>query len=149
MEASSSYAEYQEVYLLISIILLLPVLLWPVMLMTNITLKPSINFASYWQMASVSLLVVATTADSMLTVFANKSQSLFLFTVWILGIGLLGTWAINEPDFNIILGLLFFIHSSRSARLLWRGSSDWWLWPAWIRDILACVAVFLWPLYLA
>lgn len=129
--------------------LLLPVLLWPAMLLSGMILNPDADIISHWRIAAAALLLIATAVDSMLSVHADRPKSLIPLAAWLIGMGLWAAWACNQADGHLMLGLLFFIHASRSARRLWHGSSDWWLWPAWIRDTLACLAIFLWPWYLA
>jgi hypothetical protein len=138
-----------EVYLLVSGVLLLPVLLWPAMLLTGLALNPGANIAGHWRVASAAVLLIAVAVDSMLVVNADRPRSLIPLVAWLIGMGLWGAWACNEATGYLILGSLFFIHSLRSATRLWQGTSDWWLWPAWSRDILACLALFLWPRILA
>jgi len=147
--ASPAKTTRLEVYLLVSAVLLLPVLLWPAMLLTSLALNPGVNIGGHWRVASAAMLLVAVAVDSMLVVNADKPNSLLPLTAWLIGMGLWAAWACNEAAGYLILGALFFIHSLRSATRLWKGTSDWWLWPAWGRDILACLALFLWPRILA
>jgi hypothetical protein len=138
-----------DVYLLVSAVLLLPVLLWPAMLLTGLALNPGANIVGHWRVAAAAMLLVAVSVDSMLAAYADRPRSLIPLAAWLIGMGLWGAWACNEPAGHLILGTLFFIHSLRSAYRLWKGSAEWWLWPAWGRDMIACLALFLWPGILA
>lgn len=143
--ASPAKATYLETYLLVSVVLLLPVLLWPALLLSGLALNPGANVIGHWRVAAAALLLTTVAIDSMLAASADKTRSMIPLVAWLIGMGLWGAWACNESDGHLFLGTLFFIHSLRPARRLWQGSHEWWLWPAWTRDMLACLALFLWP----
>ena len=138
-----------DIYLLVSGVLLLPVLLWPAMLLSGLALNPGANIVGHWRVAAAAMLMIAVAVDSMLAANTDRPRSLIPLAAWLVGMGLWGAWACNEANGHLILGTLFFIHTLRSARRLWQGASEWWLWPAWGRDMLACLAMFLWPWVLA
>ena len=147
--ASPAKIAYLDIYLLVSTVLLLPVLLWPALLLSGLALNPGANIIGHWRVAALALLLTTMAVDSMLAASADRPRSLIPLAAWLIGMGLWGAWACNETDGHLLLGILFFIHSLRPARRLWQGSREWWLWPAWARDVLACLALFLWPWMLA
>jgi hypothetical protein len=146
MSASSAVARARlHTYLLVSAALLLPVLAWPALMLTDVAMNPAADIAGHWRLAATALLLVAVASDSLLAAHANRSDSLVPVAAWLVGMGLWGPWACSRAGGHWLLGVLFFIHALRPAHRLWRGATDWWLWPAWGRDVLAATALFLWP----
>lgn len=149
MHASAAVARTRlHTYLLVSAVLLLPVLAWPVLLLTDVAMNPAADIAGHWRLAATALLLVAATGDSLLATWTEGGRALIPAAAWMIGMGLWGPWAASRSGGHWLLGALFFIHALRPAIRLWRGGRDWWLWPAWGRDILAAGALFLWPWWL-
>jgi hypothetical protein len=149
MDASPAVARARlHTYLLVSAVLLLPVLTWPALLLTDVSMNPAADVGGHWRLAATALLLVAAASDSLLAAQSEPGRALVPIAAWLVGMGLWAPWACSHTGGHWLLGVLFFMHALRPAARLWRGGSDWWLWPAWGRDMLAAMALFLWPWFL-
>jgi len=139
-----------QVYTAISAALLAPVLLWPALLIfsSDSIMQPLYSIHLLWLMMASALLICAVTADSIIN---YKSHSLWpaVASAWIL-ITIMGisiVWRL--PSGSWILALLFATHSFRASVTIWGDKHQHWhLWPAWWRDSIAALALFIWPLLL-
>ena len=130
-------------YLLISLALAIPVMLWPLPLFIGMTSVVDATIEKSWLIAVSALLVAATVADSIIA-GASSLQQMLLHTTWVIITVAVISVALRESGGAYLLGMMFFLHSLRSAAGLWNHSSGWWLWPAWLRDAGVALAIFLW-----
>lgn len=139
---------HKSTYILVSVMLSVPVFFWPLLIFIGMTPSFGVDVVAYWLLAAGVVLVAAVVADSVLL-----GCSTYLLSVssmlWVLAATYTVALAIRHDESAWLLGLLFLLHSFRSAYLMWQGRSDWWLWPAWCRDMALSVAVFgslsFWP----
>jgi len=134
------------VYIAISATLLLPVLLWPILpAFTDNGLNADQNIHQIWLIMAALLLICAVTADSMINYRPDTLWPAFACS-WILLATLGISTALRLPAGGWLLALMFAIHSLRAMYALWRNKQHWHLWPAWGRDTLASVALFIWSM---
>jgi hypothetical protein len=128
-------------YFLISLALAVPVMFLPLSLL----ITPTIGVAAEksWLIAACLLLLAAVVSDSVLAGAASLRQML-LHTIWISTTVAVVSLVLRESEGAYLLGTMFFLHALRSATSLWRHGSDWWLWPAWLRDTGMALSIFLW-----
>jgi len=141
--ASDQGVQPDFVYSAISIALLLPVVFWPLTLWGTASLDPAMNVKQIWIAAGIVLLLCATTADSILAYKAHTLAPLFA-AFWILIASLTATLALRWESGVYILAGVFAAHAVRSGYKLWNHQQAWWLWPAWLRDMLASLSYFIW-----
>lgn len=127
-------------YTAVSFALLVPVLVWPVFWWHN---DATLDIADIWQIAAASLLLSAIAVDSVLG-FRQSAMAPFLAAGWILFGSLAVSMALRSSDGAYLIACLFALHALRSASRLWQHDISWWLWPAWGRDSLAALGMFVW-----
>jgi hypothetical protein len=128
-------------YLLISLLLAVPVMFLPLSLLITPTMDVVVEKS--WLIAACLLLLAAAVSDSVLAGVTSLRQML-LHTIWISIIVAVVSLALRESEGVYLLGMMFFLHALRSGISLWRHSSGWWLWPAWVRDMSMALSIFLW-----
>lgn len=133
-------------YILIHTVLFLPVLLWP--LPTLIFNNPMLHdiFIPTWFICIIIQLLVAVGMDSMLYQVSSFKQALDT-TLWVALMAMLSVSTLQKDESAWIFGILFLIHSLRSASKLIQAEkhpSSWWLWLAWGRDITTAFTFFVW-----
>jgi len=65
-------------------------------------------------------------------------------TLWITIYAIISASLLSQGGSAILFAALFFIHSFRSGyRLFITPSLNWWLWPAWTRDVCAAQTILL------
>ena len=131
-------------YAAVSGALLIPVLVWPLQSIGS----GSADFASIWVITASVLLLCAVTADSILYHQPNSLWPYFT-TAWILTTSFIVSLALRSEPGIYILAIMFCLHAARSARRLWHGADNWWLWAACARDALAALAIFAWIIVIA
>lgn len=127
-------------YSAVSFALLVPVLVWPVFWWRN---DATIDIADIWQIAAASLLLSGIAVDSVLG-FRHSAIAPFFAAGWVLFGSLAVSMALRANDGSYLIACLFALHALRSGYRLWQHDSSWWLWPAWGRDSLAAVGMFVW-----
>jgi hypothetical protein len=128
------------IYVLIFAVMLLPVVLWPVAEMCSFQLTQSAIVGHKWFLYTAVVIVIVVITDSILSVERTILERL-LWVVAIVG-GMAYEMFVSGSFY--VMGSMFAFHSMRSAALLWRGTDDWWLWPAWIRDSGTAIVLYLW-----
>lgn len=141
-----SFSHLRLTYILISLIMFLPVLLWPVPVLLSYNpmlpeaLKPT------WFLSAVLLLTTAVCIDTILYGISNIKQAIDA-TLWITLFAMISIASLQN-QYNIwFIAILFLIHSLRSANHLFsaqKRSGMWWLWLAWSRDTLTALSIFIW-----
>ena len=129
-------------YILLSLALTIPVMFWPLPLFVGITSVVDGTIEKNWLIAASLLLFLATVADSVIA-GASSLQQMLLHATWVIIAVAVILVALREFGGTYLLGMMFFMHSLRSATGLWNHSSGWWLWPAWLRDTGVALAIFL------
>jgi len=130
-------------YLLISLALAIPVLVWPLALFIGSASESGGIVEKNWLISASLLLLAATVSDSVLASVTSLRQML-QHCVWIAITVAVISVVLRESAAVHLLGVMFFLHAMRSAIALWHDSSNWWLWPAWIRDVVVALSIFLW-----
>ncbi len=138
---------HQQVYLWVSIALLLPVLLWPLFLIFGFTPAFGISIEQNWVIAASCLLMAATVADSILS-YRQQLLHAVISAIWIMVISSVITLVIRNEAMTWLLAVLFFLRSLHTMLPLWKHQTNesvaWWQWIAWWRDSTASFAIFLW-----
>jgi len=133
-------------YILISVIMFLPVLLWPVpILLSNNPMLPE-ALKSTWFLSAVLLLTTAVCMDTILYGISSIKQAIDA-TLWITLFSIIAVSALQNQHNIWIISILFLTHALRSANHLLntqKTSDMWWLWLAWSRDMLAAVSILIW-----
>lgn len=137
---------YAQIYITISLALALPVLLWPLAWLSDNWLETGPEIQRRWLAAAVCLLITAVVADSILSGMRSNREVLY-GSAWIIFSSLIAGLAFRTPFGTFLIANLFCLHALRSGIQLWRGEQQWWLWPAWIRDIGAALVLFGWQAY--
>lgn len=152
MTAEADRSHGPEVYIWLSIILLLPVLLTPVALMSN-TSSPvfGVDFEARWLLIAGCLFLIITAADSTLFLldrYHRNNTITFWFALnagfWVFAASVVVPYTVYHPAEAQMLAILFALHAWRSGSALWRRQSQWWLWYAWWRDICCSIGMLLW-----
>lgn len=146
MTTSESAPGPKLTYSAVSAALLVPVLIWPVFWWHDGGLNPGLDLATIWQLAAATLLLSAIAVDSVLN-FRHDHLSPFFAAGWVLFGTLAVSTALRADNASFLIACLFALHALRSAARLWQHETSWWLWPAWCRDSLAALGMFVW-LYL-
>lgn len=128
-------------YFLISLALAVPVMFLPLSLLITPTMDVAVEKS--WLIAACLLLLAAAVSDSVLAGVASFRQML-LHAIWISTTVAVVSLVLRESEGAYLLGMMFFLHALRSGTSLWRHSSDWWLWPAWLRDMSMALSIFIW-----
>lgn len=131
----------KSAYIAINIILIAPVILWP--LPTLFFDNPMLTDAIIpkWHLSIIILLIAATVMDSMLYSINNTRQVIYT-TLWIFVVSIL---SLKYQDNTWLLALLFLAHSFRTAYDIMLDKQDyWWLKLSWARDIIASLWLLFW-----
>jgi len=127
----------------------LPVLVWPALWLRQGLFDPALNFTLLWTVAAALLLLSAATADSLLAYRAD-GRGLLMVSLWMTGCLFWALLAVQHAQGAWLLALAFAVHALRSACDLWRNDAHrWWSWPAWWRDVLTALGMFVWLMLLA
>lgn len=119
---------------MITLVLTAPVVLWPLFLSQDISQIAYVQVYERWTISMAILLLVAVTADSVLAGF-NRFTDLLFSLLWIVGAGMLITFALHSDRGGYLLAAALAAHGFRSVPAIWYGRNDqWWRWPAWLRD---------------
>ena len=131
-------------YILISIAMYLPVLLWPLPLVLYDNPMLAENIAPTWFLSSALFLLCVVSMDSMLYVF-NKQKHALDAMIWVSMFTLMAVFAFQNQHNIWFIAILFFTHALRSGYLLLIGGNNhWWLWTAWTRDISTAITILMW-----
>lgn len=132
----------RQAYVWISVALAMPVLLWPVLL---VTASPEAYMAvtENWLLAAASLLLAAVVADSVLEGAAH-ARVVLVGAIWVLLVSALIPFINHDPRAGWLLAVLFALHALRSAVPLWQQREQWWHWYAWLRDGAMALVMFYW-----
>ena len=133
-------------YLLISLALAVPVMIWPLPLSAGMISDVDGSVEKSWLIAISLLLLAAIITDSVIA-GTTSLQQMLLHSIWIAITIAAVTLVLRESGTAYLLGVMFFLHTLRSASSLWRDSSGWWLWPAWLRDTGMALTIFLWLVF--
>ena len=138
-------------YILTHTVLFLPVLLWP--LPTLIFQNPMLYdiFIPTWLTCIVIQLLVAVAMDSMLYKITSFKQAIDA-TLWVSLMTMFSISTLQKHESAWVFGVLFLVHSLRSASKLIHSQhqqTSWWLWLAWGRDITSAVIILVWSAILA
>ena len=140
----------RSAYILISFIMFMPVLFWPVPLLlydypvvtaTNI-LKPT------WFLSISLLLMTVVSIDSILYGIKSRTQAIFAM-LWISTLAMISIIALQNNNHSWLLAVLFLTHSFRSGYRLFfiqKKVPVWLLGLAWGRDITTSLTIFFWLL---
>lgn len=134
-------------YSAVSFALLVPVLVWPLFWWGEASLNPGLNIGQVWLLAAATLLLSAIAVDSVLH-YRSDHLSPFFAAGWILFGTLAVSTALRSEQGGFLIACLFALHAIRSGIHLWRQEQEWWLWPAWTRDTLAALGMFVWQILL-
>ncbi len=137
-------------YILTHTVLFVPVLLWP--LPTLIFQNPMLYdiFIPTWLTCIVIQLLVAVAMDSMLYQISSFKQAIDA-TLWVSLMAMFSISTLQKDESAWVFGILFLVHSLRSAsKLMQTGQTQtsWWLWLAWGRDITSAIIILLWSFVL-
>jgi hypothetical protein len=144
--SDSNQALLGRLYVLISLMVAVPVLSWPMAFgRLHLEVLDWVAPVDLWRLALVSMVLVVIVADTMLAGVGNR-VSMMMAAAWVAGSYLAAFLALQMPVMMgvYVLACLLAIHSARSAWRLWSGGRKWWLWPAWIRDTAVSFGVFAW-----
>ena len=134
-------------YAYFSLTLTLPVIAWPFIYQF---LYPSFsdNFYFSWIVSACMALLIAVVADSIC--FGTTSLRVTVVSLaWLLLAILFVAISLSHGNSIYLIALMYFLHSLRSCLDLWCGRGRWWSWPAWTRDSLTSLILFLWQPFLA
>ncbi|MFC1545864.1 hypothetical protein ACFL4I_00415 [Pseudomonadota bacterium] len=130
-------------YLLIWLAVTIPIMFWPLPLFVGMTSAVVGTIEKIWLIAICALLLSAAVSDSVINGTRSPLQMLGdALWVMISVAVILGVFRASAGAY--LLGMMFFLHSLRSASGLWSHNSGWWLWPAWLRDTGMALAIFFW-----
>ncbi|MDQ6963061.1 MAG: hypothetical protein Q9M28_11155 [Mariprofundaceae bacterium] len=155
-----SQQSFRQLYIMMSIFLAVPIILLPINVyipLLNITASASLDF---WLLLALILLIVSSVSDSLLGGM-RSTASMSIGVMWMSTTIMIGSQCILAPqahfilhgliyipDGSVVLASLFALHGLRHAPMIWqREITDWWAYPAWIRDNAIAVTMFGW-LYL-
>ncbi|MDX8403148.1 MAG: hypothetical protein R8K54_01915 [Mariprofundaceae bacterium] len=130
-------------YVLVSFLLAIPVLLWPLSWVAGLEPSFGTNVAENWLISATVMLLAVTVADSIFSGVASVRQALD-HTAWVVVTAAVIPTVLHASNSAYLLGAMFFIHSLRSFFSLWHWVDQWWLWPAWIRDSSMAMLLLLW-----
>jgi len=131
-------------YVLVCLLLILPVIMMP--LTTWLSGNPTLSEYVYasWLSSVAILLMVSVSFDTFLYGVRNRNEAINA-ALWIAIYAMFTVSALSETGNALLLALMLFIHTIRSGlRLFRKPNPDWWLWPAWCRDILSTLAILFW-----
>jgi len=144
--SDSNRALRSRLYILISLMLAVPVLSWPLAFgRMHLQVVDWVQPVDLWRFALVCMLLVVVMADTMLA-GVSKRVSMMMAAVWIVGSYMAAFLSLQLPVTMgvYMLACVLVMHAGRSAWRLWSGRRDWWLWPAWTRDTVVSFGVFAW-----
>jgi len=119
-------------YILISIMMLMPILIWPVpMLLFDNPMLPE-KLAPSWFLSIALCLLVIVSIDTMLYGIASFKQAIDA-TLWV-SIAAICTMPAVQDQSIVLFALFFGVHALRSGCRLFMHQTHWWLWLAWSRD---------------
>ena len=144
--SAENQALMARLYILISLMLAVPVLFWPIAFgRLHLELLDFVQPLDLWRLGLVSMVLIVAVADTMLA-GVGRRMSLMAAAAWIAGSYLAVFLSLQLPPMMgvYMLACLLGIHACRSAWHLWAGKRSWWLWPAWTRDTLVASGIFAW-----
>ena len=130
-------------YLLIWLAVTVPIMFWPLPLYVGMTSVAAGTVEKIWLIAICALLLSAAVFDSIIN-GARSSLQMLGDALWVMISVAVISGVFRESAGAYLLGMMFFLHSLRSASGLWSHHSGWWLWPAWLRDTGMALAIFFW-----
>lgn len=133
-------------YILISVVLFLPVLLWPLPILIFENPMLADLLLPTWLLCVALLLITSVTMDSMLYGLSNFKQVIDA-TLWVSFFAMIIISTLQKQDNAWLLGVFFLIHSLRAAFFLLKladKKKDWWLWLSWGRDTITATIIFFW-----
>lgn len=130
-------------YVLVSFLLAIPLLLWPLSLVVQLESSFAVTIANNWAVSVAVMLLAVTVIDSFFS-GAKSSGQLLAHVAWVVVTTAVLSKIIYASNSAYLLGLMFFTHSFRSSSLLWQGEINGWLWPAWIRDSSMAMLLLFW-----
>lgn len=130
------------VYTGISIILVAPILLWPLpaLFFDNPMLMDAV--LPKWNLSIIIMLVTCITMDTVLYGINSLKQSIHAIS-WLTIPSII---IIQHQDYTWLLAVLILAHSLRSAYMLLfcMEHTSWWVNTAWLRDIVTVIIVLTW-----
>lgn len=131
-------------YVLVCLMLILPVIMLPIT--TWLSSNPTLSDYVYtsWLSSVAILLMVSVSFDTFLYGVHDRNAAINA-ALWIIVYALFTMSALSEAGNALLLAVMFFVHAIRSGLRLFRHPNpQWWLWPAWSRDVLATLATLFW-----
>jgi len=145
--SKTSPLPYRHIYILVSLTLAVPVLLWPLAWLAGNFTGANAGILQRWLATSICLLMAAIVADSILRGMQAGRNVLGGIT-WIVAGSMISSLASHASSGMFLIACLFALHMLRSGIPLWRDEKEWWLWPAWIRDAATSLILFGWLIIL-
>ncbi|MDQ6989985.1 MAG: hypothetical protein Q9M19_08900 [Mariprofundaceae bacterium] len=133
-------------YVLITIMLMMPVVLWPAPIFIYDNPMLADILTPTWLLCSTFLLLSAVIIDSMLYGMDSLKKSIDA-TLWISLFAMFAISAVQNQGGSWLLAMLFLLHALRSGlRLCWQKNTAhmWWLWLSWSRDTAAALTLLAW-----
>jgi len=132
-------------YLLTSVILAMPVLLWPLPIFFFDNPMLADVLTPTWLLCSALLLVAAVVIDTVLYGISSFKQAIDA-TLWIVIFAVLSISAVQSQGGSWVLAMLFALHATRSGHRLFLHTQpqQWWLWISWSRDTSAAHILLVW-----
>jgi len=124
-------------YILISIMMLMPILIWPMPMLLFDNPMLAENLAPCWFLSIALCLLVIISIDTMLYCIASFKQAIDA-TLWVSIVAIFSMPAVQDQNITIF-ALLFGVHALRSGLRLFIHQTHWWLWLAWVRDSIITV----------
>jgi len=144
--SSTKSEHHAQLYIIISLALALPVLLWPLAWLSGNWLETGAEIQRRWLASAICLLMAAVVADSILSGM-RSNREILNGTTWIIFTSLIAGLAFRTPFGIFLIACLFGLHALRSGIQIWKGKQQWWLWPAWIRDTGSALILFGWQAF--
>lgn len=133
----SSYIK--NIYVLVSVVLAIAILLQPLASLLDWPAPSMVYIGRYWFVLAVITATVFALLDSILSTVSPAWERFFWVAVMSGG----AIWVSLVRADVYLIALLFFFHAVRSAGHLWTGVKDWWMWPAWVRDCVVAMTLFI------
>jgi hypothetical protein len=141
---------HKQAYVWVSVALAMPIFLWPVFLLLGFTPAFGISIEQNWLVSASCLLMVAITADSILS-YRHNIKHVVGSAIWIVVASSIISLAIRNPDMVWLVAALFALRPLHIVQQLWHAKHDeplqWWIWIAWWRDTSTALVMFLWLNY--
>ncbi|MDQ6955279.1 MAG: hypothetical protein Q9M20_07530 [Mariprofundaceae bacterium] len=137
---------HQQAYLWVSIVLAMPIFLWPGSLLLGFTPSFGVTIEQNWIVAACSLLMATVVADAALSYRPHLSHAIGS-ALWVVVASSSISLVVRKPEMAWLIAMLLAAHSFHALHCLWRGTDDdkqWWHWVAWSRDSSTAFIMFFW-----